>query len=1682
MDLWQPPPPPPPPPFHYPDRDHLRYRNLLQPPDFAPIPLGAPLPPPQFCPPIFRYPLPPSPTLPPPPPPPGGYIERQPISPPVNFSSPYRPIVGRGDRFEFGLRPEPYLNRDDYPLAPPPPIPRWEDTPSRFMGEYSERNPILRNEVLFGGSRDHHVRDLPPSCGQDFYRDAIERRGRVLDIGNHERYRDSHCYSSEMIKKREDVNMRGDDRNDDWGRRWDCDNRDPSLSLCRERGYDERRWGSRIFDRDGDQGRWNNGTSHWDHAQGSERACDDCMRNRDIINQDHAMCSGRDYNAGRDLYREGFIDERRWKYVGSEGAPFAKENRQLGCLEDDLHFGRFSGRLERTVGQEEFIRSKKRRLQNKNTSHSRGYKWQHGQRKSSNGSVKVKDEEGSEQTQKGIEEKAEEVQDVMDLAISFKSNALIGKAIMVPPGTAENSNCNSRMCSDKIDDTGVHSCEDGLVMSENYLAPGPSEVEVSIEGDGMSKTPESNTLELQEDKCFPVSHKLSSSPEADSSLIQKPGNVIILDESSGDADCNEVSEAQDNTLQVGGDNVMDIRSLDGTDGTDFLNVSIDVSPSLDSPLVGDKANVTKYVVSSLDGERKKLSSDGDDNIEESREESWAAMTCLSPNCPSVILGNMKATVAQMGLAEPETNLVVDTFGPIGGEVEGCLKKNPVPAAEGCLVGEKDYIKEESCLNQVPCRIEYSTPEINFGPDGSLHGHWKNIKLATPRPKLSSLSDDDTIADGVASDYSVLGQESSTKLAEQGAAPNEGPLSASEVVNECGPMDVECRIGNGTAEVSVSDEILDDADKSRVKDDLFTFANNISLCADRKGHSASNSDNELLESSFEMRSCMSSPEGMPSYTGFSRNCGPRTAAPRFFSLGKSIGKAVSENLSTNSQYAATSTEGDEVKVMEKSNILCGKLISNKNQLTSAAPKLFPSRQPISSARSRILHSPHVTKSRTWHRTGNSNAAVTEPKVKPGSLPPSHGTKTTGAIGSSYIRKGNSLVRKPSPSRVTVPGCSIVSNSSVYKLTPCIVNLKNTEVSNSKTVDTGAPTQLRIEPVNMCRTSVELPPSHDSKVLTSTGCNLGESFPLRNSHSPNYVCPKSSESLDEAVNTSVVTEYEIGPVNNSDSHSAHVDENSRKRIIYVKRRSNQLIASSCSSDTSTSGVDKPQAHPPSDSYFKSKKYQLVRASPEDHERRKDANVNPSIPDSYSILNRTSRRRQSGIPKDCRSSKFSLVWKLHDTSSEKRKKVLGPRKAWPQMFTWKKVAPWRSFIHALGTRVNGSSYSIPSSKLLLSRKRGAIYKRSARGYSVRISKILSVGGASLKWSKSMERNSKKTNEEATRAVAAAEKRKKEEKEAAPVASKTRTIVSRERIFRIGSERYRMDPTRRTLHRITDAETESSSVVEKPAKDAKRSYVPRRLFIDNDEYVRIGNGNKLVRDPKKLTRYLASEKVRWSLRTARLRMARKRKYCQFFTRFGKCNKDDGKCPYIHDPSKIAVCTKFLNSSCSTPDCKLTHKVIPERMQDCSYFLKGLCSNENCPYRHVKLNPDSAVCESFLRGYCTDGNECPKKHTYVCPAYEATGMCPQVSTCKLHHPKKKPDKKPTPEQKVVRGRYFDGGLVGDCSFPPVEELSTKGTNDIVWHDGKFPDYISLEVSDDEMNTHPDAHTVELKETDHNHA
>lgn len=44
-------------------------------------------------------------------------------------------------------------------------------------------------------------------------------------------------------------------------------------------------------------------------------------------------------------------------------------------------------------------------------------------------------------------------------------------------------------------------------------------------------------------------------------------------------------------------------------------------------------------------------------------------------------------------------------------------------------------------------------------------------------------------------------------------------------------------------------------------------------------------------------------------------------------------------------------------------------------------------------------------------------------------------------------------------------------------------------------------------------------------------------------------------------------------------------------------------------------------------------------------------------------------------------------------------------------------------------------------------------------------------------------------------------------------------------------------------------------------------------------------------------------------IRQARHRKhakhYCTYYNRFGRCNRGNA-CPYIHDPDKVAVCTRY--------------------------------------------------------------------------------------------------------------------------------------------------------------------------------
>ena len=98
--------------------------------------------------------------------------------------------------------------------------------------------------------------------------------------------------------------------------------------------------------------------------------------------------------------------------------------------------------------------------------------------------------------------------------------------------------------------------------------------------------------------------------------------------------------------------------------------------------------------------------------------------------------------------------------------------------------------------------------------------------------------------------------------------------------------------------------------------------------------------------------------------------------------------------------------------------------------------------------------------------------------------------------------------------------------------------------------------------------------------------------------------------------------------------------------------------------------------------------------------------------------------------------------------------------------------------------------------------------------------------------------------------------------------------------------------------------------------------------------------------------------------------------------------------------------------------------------------------------------------------SQCRKKHSYVCPTFEAKGTCPQGSKCKLHHPKSRSHgkkRKRSRELKNVRGRYFGSPDISALDSRTVvsEKFFAQDSNDI-FSEGKNADYIAVDVSDDD--------------------
>lgn len=274
---------------------------------------------------------------------------------------------------------------------------------------------------------------------------------------------------------------------------------------------------------------------------------------------------------------------------------------------------------------------------------------------------------------------------------------------------------------------------------------------------------------------------------------------------------------------------------------------------------------------------------------------------------------------------------------------------------------------------------------------------------------------------------------------------------------------------------------------------------------------------------------------------------------------------------------------------------------KSQLGQATRRIVPGR-PYSSftTSQKTTSSTHISKPRTWHRNANSSASP----LPASTLPPQRQLpQRNGKIESnSYVRKGNCLVRRRAPV-AAVPQSSQGLSSSVYQSNfSGIDGLKKNAGSDSRVDIKNPPNLMRTGGMNAPSDRPTAPLPNGAKISTAAAISSGiptlsplaepllSGFLETSSDPMNSSETKDAEgSVKDLLATSVTQENHCGPVNNL--HDGNLASSHAKKIIYVKRNLNQLVASSNPSDLSVHNADKNQ---PSDGYYKRRKHQLIRSS--------------------------------------------------------------------------------------------------------------------------------------------------------------------------------------------------------------------------------------------------------------------------------------------------------------------------------------------------------------------------------------------------------------------------------------------------------------------------------------------------------
>lgn len=274
---------------------------------------------------------------------------------------------------------------------------------------------------------------------------------------------------------------------------------------------------------------------------------------------------------------------------------------------------------------------------------------------------------------------------------------------------------------------------------------------------------------------------------------------------------------------------------------------------------------------------------------------------------------------------------------------------------------------------------------------------------------------------------------------------------------------------------------------------------------------------------------------------------------------------------------------------------------KQKSNYSTQKSYPSSLPFVSDTKKDANPPiHITKHHTWHRKSNTSpSSFVAAKPLSSTLSTQQiFPKVTAQSSSSYVRKGNSLLRKPSQGS---PGVALGMPPSAIQLNHFTVEDKSTGSSSMVDVDNASSLVKTGKTPSLERQSKPPSDSSTSKVSNAIATSSGK---CALSYSMDHLTTSLPESImDSATSGEANVPHSVGDTfKTSDTliqtgyasdcqqkrNLPNFDTSNLKRTVYVKRKANQLVAASDILGVSTNQI------PPSDGYFKRRKNQLVRNS--------------------------------------------------------------------------------------------------------------------------------------------------------------------------------------------------------------------------------------------------------------------------------------------------------------------------------------------------------------------------------------------------------------------------------------------------------------------------------------------------------